>query len=400
MNSALLKISARRIFRTLVLAAAGASVAAGQTTPQGLLITRIYGITSATPSECAGGSNGAIDNRSQYTRTNNYHSIFATGAGSWTVALNFSDVSCSGPWTSFGSQASITQLSNPPIAYGNGYHAYIQIAVTGAATVTYSAVKDFYLASSMASAVYPITLAQGGTGASSFTAHGVLIGEGSSALSTTSAGTSGYGLVSNGASADPTFQTIVNSFKTRTGAVVPTTGDYTAAMVTNSVDTTQTYTNPTWLTGITATICSTCVTTNTTQTITGAKTFNGGVYVGANQVIDANGFSAWGGASLNDSTALGYVVANVDHTFTNQDNESRGVSSVVRMSRSTVDEPHNGWDQFSLAGIIELQAMTMPTDPNYCPIPTDPTSCGTVPYIRGQQKPVDSELYYRASPNA
>ena len=357
-----------------------------QSSQQSLLITRIYGIQAGWAGECAA---GVISNVSAVSRHNNYHSIYATGSGAWTVAMNFSDVSCAGPWTTFGAQSAITQVSNPPIAYANGYHPYIQIVVTGAATVTYSACKDFYLASSLASAVYPITLAQGGTGSSSFTAHGVLVGEGSSALSTTAAGTTNYGLVSNGTSADPTFQAIVNSFNSRTGSVVPTSGDYTAAMVTNAVDTTQTYNAPSWLTGISATNCPTCVTTNTTQTITGAKTFNGGVYVGSNQVIDGNAFSAWGGASLNDSTALGYVVSNIDHTWVNQDNESRGVSSVVRVSRSTNDEQTYGWDQFGIAGVVQLQAMTLPSDPIY----------GS-PYIRGQQKAVDSELYYSASPNA
>ena len=40
----------------------------------------------------------------------------------------------------------------------------------------------------------------------------------------------------------------VSSVFSRTGAVVATTGDYAAAQVTNAVDTTQSYTNPVWLT--------------------------------------------------------------------------------------------------------------------------------------------------------
>lgn len=51
-----------------------------------------------------------------------------------------------------------------------------------------------------------IGIAQGGTGATSLTNHGVVIGQGSSAVTVTSAGTSGQVLTSNGASADPTFQ--------------------------------------------------------------------------------------------------------------------------------------------------------------------------------------------------
>jgi hypothetical protein len=39
----------------------------------------------------------------------------------------------------------------------------------------------------------------------------------------------------------------MSSFKGRTGAVVPTANDYTAAQVTNAVDSTQSYPNPTWI---------------------------------------------------------------------------------------------------------------------------------------------------------
>src|SRR5215471_11217501 len=42
----------------------------------------------------------------------------------------------------------------------------------------------------------------------------------------------------------------VSSFNTRTGAVVPVSGDYTAAQVTNAVDKTQSYPNPAWITSI------------------------------------------------------------------------------------------------------------------------------------------------------
>jgi hypothetical protein len=51
-----------------------------------------------------------------------------------------------------------------------------------------------------------IAVGQGGTGATTLTSHGVLIGNGTGAIAATSAGTSGQVLTSNGASADPTFQ--------------------------------------------------------------------------------------------------------------------------------------------------------------------------------------------------
>jgi hypothetical protein len=50
--------------------------------------------------------------------------------------------------------------------------------------------------------------ANGGTGAATLTAHGVVIGNGTSAVNITSAGTSGQVLTSNGASSDPTFQAV------------------------------------------------------------------------------------------------------------------------------------------------------------------------------------------------
>jgi hypothetical protein len=44
--------------------------------------------------------------------------------------------------------------------------------------------------------------------------------------------------------------TLVNTFNTRSGAVVPASGDYTAAMVTNAADMTGSYANPAWITSL------------------------------------------------------------------------------------------------------------------------------------------------------
>jgi len=54
----------------------------------------------------------------------------------------------------------------------------------------------------------PVSVANGGTGDITLTAHGVLIGNTTSAVNVTSAGSSGQVLTSNGASADPTFQAL------------------------------------------------------------------------------------------------------------------------------------------------------------------------------------------------
>ncbi len=50
-----------------------------------------------------------------------------------------------------------------------------------------------------------LTVPQGGTGVATFTAHGVLIGEGTGAIVATATGTAGQVLVSGGSSADPSF---------------------------------------------------------------------------------------------------------------------------------------------------------------------------------------------------
>lgn len=51
-----------------------------------------------------------------------------------------------------------------------------------------------------------VTVGQGGTGATTFTAHGNLIGEGTSAIAVSATGSSGQCWTSNGSSADPTWQ--------------------------------------------------------------------------------------------------------------------------------------------------------------------------------------------------
>ena len=94
--------------------------------------------------------------------------------------------------------------------------------------------------------------------------------------------------------------------------------------------------------------------------------------------IDSNGFFAFGHTTINDSTAIGYVVGKVDEYFGDQDNEVRGINSNVSFYRTTPDEVINGWDQFALSGVVIAW-----------------TGMDGGNYIRGQQKAVNSELYYQ-----
>jgi hypothetical protein len=56
-----------------------------------------------------------------------------------------------------------------------------------------------------------LTVADGGTGVSTLTSHGVVIGQGTSAVAVTTSGASGEVLTSNGASADPSFGAVPDS---------------------------------------------------------------------------------------------------------------------------------------------------------------------------------------------
>jgi hypothetical protein len=78
-----------------------------------------------------------------------------------------------------------------------------------------------------------VGVAYGGTGASSFTDAGVLIGNGTGAVQVTTAGTSGQVLTSNGAGVDPTFQDaggggITDATTFRLSADTAATGDLTS----------------------------------------------------------------------------------------------------------------------------------------------------------------------------
>jgi hypothetical protein len=141
---------------------------AGQTSPVGLLVTQISGITSSWAGEC--GAN-TVDNRSAYLRQNIYHSIAAQGTGSWSVTIQYSNISCSGSWTSYGSTATINQASSVPIAYANdppfSPAEFINIAITGNATVTYTAQRQLFLANSVGNQTITVSSDCTGSGATS-----------------------------------------------------------------------------------------------------------------------------------------------------------------------------------------------------------------------------------------
>lgn len=86
-----------------------------------------------------------IDNRSQFQAQANYIGYCAKGTGFWTVELQFSDAASTGPWTSIGGSATVTNFNTTCIGSFLGYHSWLRFNITGSATVSYSATKDFWM---------------------------------------------------------------------------------------------------------------------------------------------------------------------------------------------------------------------------------------------------------------
>jgi hypothetical protein len=102
-----------------------------------------------------------------------------------------------------GGGTGLTSLTAHNLIIGNGTSSATLLppsSTSGAALVSQGASAD--------PAYGTVVVASGGTGLTSLTAHGVVIGAGTSAVNVTSAGTAGQVLTSNGASADPTFQAV------------------------------------------------------------------------------------------------------------------------------------------------------------------------------------------------
>jgi len=90
-----------------------------------------------------------------------------------------------------------------PIANGGTNATSASAALTSLGAASRGANSDI---TSITGLTTDLTVAQGGTGASTFTANGLLVGNGTGAVTATAVGTSGQILTSNGSGSAPTFQ--------------------------------------------------------------------------------------------------------------------------------------------------------------------------------------------------
>ena len=90
-----------------------------------------------------------IDNRGSL-RQNNYHSFCATGTGTWSARLQYSDTAITGPFTNFpDSTALVSQASANCQGSAFAYHAFIKILTSGTITLlNYAASKDYFIVGS------------------------------------------------------------------------------------------------------------------------------------------------------------------------------------------------------------------------------------------------------------
>lgn len=104
--------------------------------PSSLLVTSINNITSTSQ---------YIDNRSSQ-RSNTYHSFCATGTGTWSAVIQYSDTTPLGSYTTFsGSAATVSNSSTNCLGAAYGYHLYVRFLITGVATVNYTGEKGLYI---------------------------------------------------------------------------------------------------------------------------------------------------------------------------------------------------------------------------------------------------------------
>ena len=162
----------------------------------------------------------------------------ATGLEVYDTTLNNFSYWNGSAWTPVGAVTSVSGTANQITASPTTGAVVLSIPSTFIAPGSIQATTT--LSGSSLTLTNPLTVANGGTGLGTLTAHAVLLGEGTSNVAFAGPGTTNFALVSNGTSADPTFQAIVNSLTGTTHQVnvSASTGSITLSTPQN-IDTTS-----------------------------------------------------------------------------------------------------------------------------------------------------------------
>ncbi|GEM_PF-4611496 len=166
-------ISGAKTFNTGTLKASDVSDASGN---KAIILSAVGSANQITVSDAAAAGTPKI----QASGSDLNVGLNLASKGSGSVQINGQALSLAGPLTTSGANA-------------------LTFTTTGSTSVTLPT------SGTLLSTASAVTVPQGGTGAATFTTHGVLVGEGTGAIAATGTGSSGQALLSTGSSSDPAY---------------------------------------------------------------------------------------------------------------------------------------------------------------------------------------------------
>lgn len=212
----------------------------------------------------------------------------------------------------------------------------------------------------------PVNVSEGGTGASTLTSHGVLVGAGTGNIAATAAGTANQVLQSGGASADPVYSTATYPATTAQGDIIYSSAANTITGLTKDANATRyiantgSSNNPAWAqvnltNGVTGTLpVGSGGTGDTTLTAHGVLVGAGTSAVAATaagtatQVLQSGGASAdpvWSTATYPATTAQGDIIySSAANTITGLTKNT----SATRYIANTGSSNNPAWAQIDL----------------------------------------------------